>query len=391
MSLVKEQDGAYIEHTYGRFDVVLTHGIGAIVFDEQERSYIDLTAGIGVNSLGFAHPKWVAAISAQAASLPHVSNLYYTKPDTEVAKQLCQRTGFQKMIFSNSGAEANEAAIKLARKYSFDHYGKDRYEIITLVNSFHGRTITTLSATGQDSFHQYFDPFTPGFVHAIANDIEDMKQKINSKTCAVFLELIQGEGGVLPLDKAYVKQVEALCQEHDILLMIDEVQTGVGRCGSLYAYEQFDLHPDAITTAKGLGNGLPIGGVLLNQKLEGVFAPGDHGSTFAGNPIACAGAEVVLTELDEAFLKEVVDKGDYLKQRVLQMPHVLGVNGMGLMRGIVLDNITAKDVVVACMEKGVLLLTAKDKLRMLPPLTITMEQLTQALDVLENVLTHWEE
>lgn len=391
MSLVKEQDGAYIEHTYGRFDVVLTHGIGAIVFDEQERSYIDLTAGIGVNSLGFAHPKWVAAISAQAASLPHVSNLYYTKPDTEVAKQLCQRTGFQKMIFSNSGAEANEAAIKLARKYSFDHYGKDRYEIITLVNSFHGRTITTLSATGQDSFHQYFDPFTPGFVHAIANDIEDMKQKINSKTCAVFLELIQGEGGVLPLDKAYVKQVEALCQEHDILLMIDEVQTGVGRCGSLYAYEQFDLHPDAITTAKGLGNGLPIGGVLLNQKLEGVFAPGDHGSTFAGNPIACAGAEVVLTELDEAFLKEVVDKGDYLKQRVLQMPHVLGVNGMGLMRGIVLDNIAAKDVVVACMEKGVLLLTAKDKLRMLPPLTITMEQLTQALDVLENVLTHWEE
>lgn len=391
MSQVIENDASYIAHTYGRFPVVLTHGKGALVYDEQDKEYIDLTAGIGVNSLGFANQEWCDAVCQQACSLAHVSNLYYTKPDTEVASYLCQHTGFAKMIFSNSGAEANEAMIKLARKYSFDHYGKDRNEIITLVNSFHGRTVTTLAATGQDGFHQYFDPFTPGFVHALANDIHDMKQKINEHTCAVMMELIQGEGGVLPLDQEYVTQVAKLCKEQDILLLIDEVQTGVGRCGSLYAYEQFNLQPDAISTAKGLGNGLPIGGVLLNQKLETVFTPGDHGSTFAGNPVACAGANVVLSFMKESLFADVKKKGEFIKQRVLAMPHVTGVNGMGLMLGIVLDHLAAKDIVAACLDRGVLLLTAKDKLRMLPALTITMEQLTKALDLLEDVLTHWED
>lgn len=385
---IKENDQRYIAHTYARFDVVLTHGKGCRVYDEKEKEYLDLTAGIGVNALGFADEEWAAAVAQQAKTLPHVSNLYYSQPDSDVAKLLCERCGFTNMFFANSGAEANEGAIKVARKYSSDRYGTGRHEIITLVNSFHGRTITALSATGQDHFHQHFDPFTPGFVHVIANDINDLISKISDRTCAVMMEMIQGEGGVLPLEHAFVDALAQQCKEKDILLIVDEVQTGVGRCGTFYVYEQYGIRPDIVTTAKGLGNGLPIGGVLLSEKTANVFGPGDHGTTFGGNPIACAGARVVLNRIDDQFLADVTKKGAYVEQRLNKMPHVVQVNGLGLMRGVVLDGLTARDAVLACIEKGVLLLTAKDKLRLLPPLTITMDELKEAMDIIEDVLTH---
>lgn len=387
MSISQENDRQYIAGTYARFDVVLTHGKGCKVYDEQGKEYIDLTAGIGVNALGYAHEKWVQAVCEQAQAVAHVSNLYYSKPDSDVAKKLCEMTGFKKMFFANSGAEANEGALKVARKYSYDTYGAGRYEIISLKNSFHGRTITTLTATGQEHFHQYFDPFTPGFRYAIANDLEDMLAQVNDKTCAILMELIQGEGGVLPLEQAYVKEVAKLCAKQDILLIIDEVQTGIGRTGSMYAYEQYAIMPDIVTTAKGLGNGLPIGGVLLGDKVKNTLGPGDHGTTFGGNPIACAGAKIVLSYMKEDIFQNVLDKGEYVKQHLLQMPHVRQVNGMGLMRGVVLSEVAAIDVVNACIKKGVLLLTAKDKLRMLPPLLITKGELETAMDILEEVLS----
>lgn len=386
---VKQQDDCYIAHTYARYPIVLSHGEGCILYDEEEKQYLDLTAGIGVNSLGHAYGPWVDAVCKQVASLAHVSNLYYSKPDSEVAAKLCERTGFKKMMFANSGAEANEGAIKTARKYSFDKYGQERYEIITLVNSFHGRTITTLSATGQDGFHTFFDPFTPGFQYAIANDLEDLNNHITSKTCAIMIELIQGEGGVVPLDKDYVSEVAKICEAQDILLIVDEVQTGVGRTGTLYAYEQFGIKPDIVTTAKGLGGGLPIGGVLLNEKCADTMQPGQHGTTFGGNPVVCAGANVVLDCLDDSMLKRVQEKGDLVKTRLLQMPHVKAVNGLGLMLGIVLEDIDVKELVSKCMEHGLLVLTAKDKLRLLPPLTITKEELTIAMDTLEDILKKW--
>lgn len=385
---IKEQDQMYIAHTYHRFDAVLTKGSHCIAMDADGKSYLDMTAGIGVNALGYADKEWAKAVSEQANTLPHVSNLYYSQPDGDVAKMLCERTGFKKVMFANSGAEANEGAIKLARKYSYDHYGKERYEIITLVNSFHGRTITTLAATGQEAFHQYFDPFTPGFLHVPANDEAALKQALSKHTCAIMIELIQGEGGVLPLAKVYVQTIAKLCKQQDILLIVDEVQTGVGRCGTLYAYEQYDIQPDIVTTAKGLSNGLPIGGVLMNEKLQDTFHPGDHGTTFGGNPIACAGARVVLQRLDADFLQEVMDKGEYLKQQLLSLPHIKAVNGLGLMRGAVLDeHVQAIDVVKACLQKGLLILTAKDKLRMLPPLVITKGEIDQAMTILREVLS----
>lgn len=385
---IKENDQKYIAHTYNRFDAALLKGSGCIAIDENGKTYLDMTAGIGVNALGYGDEAWAKAVSEQAKTLPHVSNLYYSQPDSDVAKMLCERTGFKKVMFANSGAEANEGAIKLARKYSYDHYGEERYEIITLKNSFHGRTITTLAATGQDAFHQFFDPFTPGFLHVPANDEAALKQAISKHTCAIMIELIQGEGGVIPLEKAYVQMLAQLCKQQDILLIIDEVQTGVGRCGTLYAYEQYDIQPDIVTTAKGLGNGLPIGGVLLHEKVQDTFHPGDHGTTFGGNPIACAGAKVVLQRLDADFLQAVLDKGEYLKQQLLNLPHIKAVNGLGLMRGAVLEEqIPAGDVVKACLQKGLLLLTAKDKLRMLPPLVITKAEIDQAMIILKEVLS----
>lgn len=383
---IQVKDEMYVAHTYGRFPITLVKGQGCKLYDDEGKEYIDLTSGIGVNSLGHQHPKWVAAIQEQLDQLAHVSNLYYTKPCAELAEALCNCSSFKKVLFQNSGAEANEAAIKAARKYSYDHYGLTRNEIITLENSFHGRTITTLSATGQEHFHEFFHPFTGGFKYAKANDFNDLLSKISPKTCAVMIEMIQGEGGVLPLDYDYVQKLARLCRESDILLIVDEVQTGMGRCGTMFAFEQYDIQPDIVTLAKGLGGGLPIGAVLFNHRSQNVLQPGNHGSTFGGNPIACAGANAVVKELNDEFLQEVKTKGEYIKERISKMNHVKAVNGLGLMRGVVLEDLKVNDVIKACMEKGLLVLSAKDKLRLLPPLTISMEELKQAMDILEEVL-----
>lgn len=386
----KHIDDTYIAHTYKRFDLHFTHGEGCSLYDQNNKKYIDFTSGIGVNSLGHAHPLWTKAVKEQIDSLSHISNLYYSTPMLQLAEKLVPMAKAQKVFFANSGAEANEGAIKVARKYGHDKYKGKRYEIITLVNSFHGRTISTLSATGQDHFHQYFHPFTDGFVHAIANDINDLKNKVNDKTVAIMIEIVQGEGGVLPLEKAYLETIQTICDDNDILLIIDEVQTGIGRCGSLFAYEQFNMKPDIVSVAKGLGGGLPIGAVLLYDKCADVLKYGDHGTTFGANPIACAGANVVIDHMNETFFKEINEKSAYIKQRLQNMPHVVKVNGLGLMLGVQLDGILAIDVVNACINKGVVFLTAKTNVRLLPPLVITMEEIKTGMDVLEEVLTNWE-
>lgn len=384
---IKKWDKEYIAHTYNRFDLVLKEGKNATVKDFDGKEYVDFTSGIGVNSLGYCNSKWSKAISEQANTLNHVSNLYYSEPDVLLAKKLCERTHFKKVFFANSGAEANEGAIKVARKYSHDKYQKDRYEIITLVNSFHGRTITTLSATGQDVFHKYFTPFTEGFVYAKANDLEDVLSKINEKTCAVMMEMVQGEGGVISLDKDFVQAIDKVCKEKDIMFIVDEVQTGIGRCGTLFAYENFDIKPDIVSSAKGLGGGLPIGAVLMNETVENVFNFGDHGTTFGGNPIVCAGANVVLDTIDDKFLKEVNKKSEYIRNKIKTMKHVIDVSGLGLMIGIELDEkVNAKDIVVKCIEKGAIFLTAKTKVRLLPPLTISEDEINKGLKILEEVL-----
>lgn len=386
---IKEKDEAYIAHTYQRYPIVMDHGEGAMVYDEVGQAYIDFTSGIGVNIFGFCDQGWIKAVEAQLNKLPHVSNLYYSAPDTEVAQKLCERTGAKKVFFANSGAESNEGAIKIARKYSHDKYGEGRNEIITLTNSFHGRTITTLSATGQDVFHKNFMPFTPGFVHVEANNSKDFLSKVNGNICAVMIEMVQGEGGVIPLDPSFVNTIQNYCEEHDVLLIIDEVQTGVGRCGTLYAYEQYGLHPDLVTTAKGLGGGLPIGAVMMFDKCEHVLGYGDHGTTFGGNPIACAGASYILDRCDEHMLQHVQEVGLYLKQQLRKLPRVKQVDGMGLMLGVEFEGISGRDVVTACISKGAIFLNAKNRLRLLPPLIITKEQIDQGIAILHEVLSNW--
>lgn len=385
---IQDRDSEYIAHTYGRFPVAITSGKNAVCYDADGKRYIDMTSGIGVNSLGFCDDGWIAAVTAQLAKLQHISNLYYTTPCGELAEMLCRRTRMKKVFFANSGAEANEGAIKAARKYSFVKYGGGRNKILTLVNSFHGRTVTTLSATGQDVFHNYFFPFTDGFEFVEAGNFSELKSKSDG-VCAVLMELIQGEGGVLPMDKDYVRKVAEYCENNDILLIVDEVQTGVGRTGSLYCFEQYGINPDLVTSAKGIGGGLPLAAVLFGEKVEDVFNPGDHATTFGGNPVACAGALEVLRRLDDEFLAEVVKKGEYIRKRVSKMPHVCGIAGMGLMLGIELkDGIKAADVVRAGIGNGVLLLTAKAKVRLLPPLSITYDELDEALDALEKTLSN---
>ncbi len=384
---VKQQEEQNIMPTYGRFQAALVKGKGATAWDLEGKEYIDFTSGIGVNALGYCDDGWVKAVTEQAGTLQHISNLYYSPVQTALAEKLCQASGYDKVFFGNSGAEANECAIKLARKYSADKYGPDRCEIITLVNSFHGRTVTTLAATGQDGFHQYFTPLTEGFVYAAANDIEDVKQKISGKTCAVMMEFIQGEGGVLPMDRIFVEELEKLCREKDILLIADEVQTGVGRTGALYCWENYGVKPDVITSAKGLGGGLPIGACLCREGLGSVMGGGMHGSTFGGNPVVCAGALEVLNRVSgESFLKEVREKGRYFMEELAKMPHAAAVRGMGMMLGLALDLGTAKDIAAACVNNGLLILTAKDVLRFLPPLTITYEEINKGLKILKKVL-----
>lgn len=386
---IQATDKEYVANTYGRFPVAIEKGKGATCYDFDGKEYIDFSSGIGVNSLGFCDEGWIKAVTEQLGTLQHISNLYYTEPCAECAKLLCEKTGMKKVFFSNSGAESNEGAIKCARKYSFMKYGEGRNKILTLNNSFHGRTVTTLAATGQDVFHNFFFPFTEGFAFTPANDMEKMKEALeDTSVCAVMMELIQGEGGVMPLEKDFVQEVSQLCQEKDVLLIIDEVQTGVGRTGKLFAFEHYGIKPDIVTTAKGLGGGLPLGCVMFSEKTENVLVAGDHATTFGGNPVATAGAKYILSQLDEAFLKEVLAKGEYIRNRLLKMPRVLGCDGMGLMIGVRLDeSVKAADVVKKGIENGALALTAKVKLRLLPPLTITYEEIDKGLSAIEKALS----
>ena len=389
---IQKQHDAALMPTYGRFPVALASGHGATAIDVEGRAYIDFGSGIGVNALGYCDEGWVRAVQEQAAALQHISNLYYSPVQVQFAAELCAATGMGRVFLCNSGAEANECAIKLARKYSFDKYGKGRSTIVGLENSFHGRTLTTLSATGQDVFHQYFFPFTEGFSFAKAGDLDSLKDKLDGSVCAVLLECVQGEGGVVALDKAYVQAVQALCRERDVLLLVDEVQTGAGRTGTFLACEQLGLQPDVVTMAKGLGGGLPIGACLCTQALGGVMSAGMHGSTFGGNPLACAAGRYMLSRLTQpAFLEEVARKGAAIRQRLAAMPHVREVRGMGMMIGVVLDAGTARAVAEDCLQNGLLILTAKTLLRLLPPLNITREELDKGLSILESVLERIED
>ena len=386
--ILSNQDKQYVANTYGRFPVAIKEGKGALCKDFDGKEYIDFSSGIGVNSLGFCDEGWVSAVTKQLTTLQHISNLYYTEPCVNTAKLICEKTGMKKVFFSNSGAESNEGAIKCARKYSFTKYGEDRNKVITLVNSFHGRTVTTLAATGQDVFHKYFFPFTEGFEYVPANDIEALKNALDGSVCAIMMELIQGEGGVMPLDKAYVKEVRKLCDEKDIILIVDEVQTGVGRTGKLFCFQNYDIMPDVVSTAKGIGGGLPLGCVMFSEKTENVLVAGDHATTFGGNPVATAGAEYILKTMDDDFLKEVEKKGEYMREKILSMPHVVGIDGLGLMMGIRLDaSIISSDVVKKGIANGVLLLTAKAKVRLLPPLNITYDEIDRGLEGLRNALS----
>lgn len=382
-----EQFNKYVMPSYGRYDLVLDKGEGRQAVDENGKEYIDFGSGIGTNSLGYCNDNWVKAVCDQAHRIQHTSNYYYTKVQADFAKALCETAGYTDMFFGNSGAEANECAIKIARKYSFDKYGKGRHNIITLVNSFHGRTLCTLSATGQDVFHNYFFPFVEGFINVEANNIEDLRAKLDDTVCAVMFEYVQGEGGVMALQQDFVDEIFRLCAEKDILTIADEVQTGVGRTGKFLAGDNFGKKADLTTLAKGLAGGIPIGVCLSGEKCAKVLTPGTHGSTFGGNPISCAGGLAVLNTVNKpGFLDEVAKKGDYFRKKLLTSPEVASVSGIGMMIGIELKNKKAGDVVKAALDQGLLLLTAKAKVRLLPPLTITYEEIDKGLDILLSIL-----
>ena len=389
---VIKRDNEYVLHTYNRNPVVLEKGHGLYAEGPEGQKYLDFTSGIGVNSLGYCDLAWAEAVSQQAHKLQHTSNLYYTAPCGKLAKKLCRRTGLDAVFFGNSGAEANEGAIKCARKYSVDTYGESRNKVITLVNSFHGRTLATLTATGQDVFHHDFGPFPGNFDYVPAGDFAALEKAADKDTCAVMMELVQGEGGVVALDADYVARVAAFCREKDILVIVDEVQTGVGRTGKFLACEHFDLHPDIVTLAKGLGGGLPIGAVLMNEKVAEGMGPGTHGSTFGGNPVVCAGANVVVDRMDQSFLANVSERAVQLRAGLAKLPMVKNLSGIGLMVGIeFFGGIQAADVLAACREKGLLVLTAKSRLRLLPPLTLTAHDVEKALGILNEVLTEMEQ
>ncbi len=383
---IKKLDKEKIVSTYGRYDLVAESGKGACCTSAEGKKYIDFTAGIGVNSLGFCDDGWVEAVTAQLKKLQHVSNLFYTEPQVKVADMLTSRTGLKKVFFGNSGAEANEAAIKTARKYGTVNKGENVNKIITLNNSFHGRTMATITATGQEHYHKFFTPFVGGFDYCDANDSAQLEKLADENTCAIMMEMIQGEGGVLNLEEDFVKAAERICREKDILFIVDEVQTGIGRSGKLFAHEHFGVKPDIVTFAKGIGGGLPIGGAIFSEKCCDVLKPGDHGTTYGGNPVACAGAVEVLTRMDDAFLREVEAKGEYIKEKLMAMPQVKGVSGMGLMLGVAVEGKEASMVVSDALEAGLMILTAKDKVRLLPPLTITYEEIDAGLAILEKAL-----
>ena len=388
---LKNEENKYVMNTYGRFPIALDHGKGATLWDVEGKKYIDLASGIGVNCMGYDNQILIDAITRQAHKIMHASNLFTTEPMVQVAKKLVEKTHLNgKVFFANSGAESNEGAIKLARKYSFDKYGEGRYKIVTLINSFHGRTVTTLKATGQDRFHNYFFPFTEGFDYAVANDIDDVRRKADDMTCAIMMELVQGEGGVLPLDRDYVKAVARLCAEKDWLLLVDEVQTGVGRTGSLFAFQQYGILPDVASFAKGIAGGLPMSGILANEKCRDVLGPGTHATTFGANPVCAAAGLVVQETLTDAFLEDVRAKGTYLRNQIeaLDLPCFGATRGMGLMIGIqVKDGWTNKEIASKLIENGLLVLTAGPGMRLLPPLVISQEEMDQGLEILKKTLS----
>ena len=385
---IREWDNAYIAGTYARSPLYAESGKGAICTDKEGKEYIDFSSGIGVNSLGFCDSGWVEAVCSQAKKLQHISNLYYTEPQAELAKMLCDRSFAKKIFFANSGAEANEGMIKAARKYSFDKYGAGRHKIITLVNSFHGRTVTTLSATGQQAFHKFFDPFTEGFEFVEAGDEKALEAALSSDdVCGIMLEFIQGEGGVIELSEDYIRYVEDVCRKRDILLLADEVQTGIGRTGSFLCCENYGVVPDIASLAKGLGGGLPIGAVLLGEKCMNTLTAGTHGSTFGGNPVSCAGAMAVLSRIDEDMLSDIRKKGEYIRAELLKVKGVAAVTGKGLMIGILPKKTDSKTAVSECLERGLIVLTAKEKIRLLPPLNISYDEINRGLEILKEVLS----
>ena len=384
MESIVSIDKEYVAGTYGRFPVELVEGKGSTVKDLGGKEYIDMGSGIGVTAFGFADEEWTNAVTAQLMTLQHTSNLYYTQPCAKLAKVLCEKTGLKKVFFSNSGAEANECAIKVARKYSAQKKGENCYTIVTLKQSFHGRTLTTLAATGQDHFHQDFLPLTPGFVHVEANNIDELNAAVNETTAGIMIEIVQGEGGVNPLTREFVAECTRLANELDIPLIVDEVQTGNGRTGKLYAYQHFGIQPDIVSTAKGLGGGLPIGATMMGEKVQDVLKPGDHGSTYGGNPVCSAGALSVIERLDENFLNSVRRKSGYVFSALCNAPGIESVTGLGFMIGIKTTK-PAREVVMECMNRGVLCLTAKDKVRLLPALNISMDELCRAIDILKEV------
>ena len=383
---VIKRDNEYVLHTYARNPIAIEKGHGLYAEGPEGQKYLDFTSGIGVNSLGYCDMTWAEAVSEQAHKLQHTSNLYYTAPCGKLAKKLCKRTGMSKVFFGNSGAEANEGAIKAARKYSFDKYGADRYNVITLVNSFHGRTIATLTATGQGVFHNYFGPFNEGFQYVKAGDIDALTEMVDRHTCAVMLELVQGEGGVVALEPEYVQAVRALCDEKDLVLIVDEVQTGVGRTGTFLCCEHYNLQPDVVTLAKGLGGGLPIGAVVMSQKVAAHMGPGSHGSTFGGNPICAAAALNVISRLNEDVFAGVKERAAYIRKELTGAPGVKSITGLGLMIGILPEHKTAADVASACLQDGLMVLTAHEKVRLLPPLNISYEDLAAGLAILKKHL-----
>jgi len=376
-----EKDQTYIANTYARFPVEIVRGAGSLAYGADGKEYVDMGAGIAVNTFGYADETFNRAVKAQLDAFQHTSNLYYSAPAADLAEALAMKSGLKKVFFGNSGAEANECAIKAARKWGVEHKGEGAYHIVTLQGSFHGRTVTTLSATGQEVFHKHFDPFTAGFSYAPINDVEALESYVTDKTCAVMVEFVQGEGGVNPLDAAFVEKIFELREKYDLLVIADEVQTGNGRTGHYFAYQAFGVLPDIVTTAKGLGGGLPIGACLFGEKTENILGRGDHGSTFGGNPVAAAGALSIVKRLDDAFLAEVAKKGEYILGKLSGATGIISVSGMGLMLGVKVQA-DAKQVVMSCLEKGVLFLTAKDKIRLLPALNIPYDLIDRAIDVL---------
>lgn len=384
---IKKLDKEYVLNTYGRYDMVCDHGKNATMYDKDGKEYIDFTAGIGVDSLGFSDEGWIKAVEEQLHKFQHCSNLFYSEPGAQLAKKLVEKTGMSKVFFANSGGEGNETAFKIARKYGNTMADHQKNSIISLYDSFHGRTIATVTATGQDRFHKYFDPFAPGFYYAKANDLGSMEEAVaEHDPCAVIMEIVQGEGGVIGLDKDFVQGVQKICDDKDIILIIDEVQAGAGRTGSFFAYQQYGIHPDLVSFAKGIGAGLPIGGVICNEKLSGVLKPGEQGSTFGMNPVVCAGACYAVDRMNDEFLAEVRKKSEYLRNELGAIDEVEEITGLGLMMGVKLKTKKADDVVPELLKNGLMALTAVEKIRLLPPLTISVEEMEKGVAIFKKVL-----